>query len=243
MIESKLLICIAFSLAFPYLAECKPWEPVPRLEQWWVDRHNAFVDNTIFNGSNINIVFMGSSSVEFWSTTGGSIWREKYEPLGAVNYGIGGDSIEHCLWRSLNGELYNINPKILMLYCGSNNIPGDHTAPEIIRGITETLEYLAARLPQTKILYVSINPRGDSGDTTIIEAMWGKITVINSQIELLHDGNQMNIFTMFDDFITSWGQVNVDLFENDKLHLNRDGYVLWDNLWNETFFNLWNSFK
>lgn len=40
------------------------------------------------------------------------IWRELFSPLHALNFGIGGDTTGHVLWRLKNGELENIKPKI-----------------------------------------------------------------------------------------------------------------------------------
>lgn len=40
------------------------------------------------------------------------IWRELFSPLHALNFGIGGDSTQHVLWRLENGELEHIRPKV-----------------------------------------------------------------------------------------------------------------------------------
>jgi len=54
----------------------------------------------------------------------------------------------------------------------------------------------------------------------------------------LVDGQQMHFMEMFENFVASEGQIKEELYLGDKLHLNLDGYRLWDNLWNSTFFNL-----
>ena len=35
-----------------------------------------------------------------------------FEPLHCVNFGIGGDQTQHVLWRVLNGEMDNVEPKV-----------------------------------------------------------------------------------------------------------------------------------
>jgi len=202
-----------------------------------MDRHNEFVNNSKINASNIKIVFTGSSSIEYWSTTGGEIWNAKYAPLGAVNYGIGGDKTENLLWRIENGEIDNINPKMVVVYCGSNNIPGTPSA-DVFRGVNATLAEFARRLPESKILYLNFNPRGDRPDTN---GTWDKITKVNNQVIQLADNNKLVVFTMFDSFIEYWGQIKEELYQPDKLHFNKAGYEQWDSLWNETFFNMWNG--
>src|SRR5690348_697132 len=133
----------------------KPWEPTPRPEQDWMDRHNGFVRNSQENAANITAVFIGSSSIERWASTGLQIWNRKFAPLGAVNYGIGGDRTEHVLWRITNGELDGLNPKIAVVYIGSNNVPMFNNT-EVIMGCTAVVETMRQKLPNTPILFLSI---------------------------------------------------------------------------------------
>ena len=43
------------------------------------------------------------------------IWDQLFEPLCSLNFGIGGDSTQHVLWRIQNGELEHITPKVRAL--------------------------------------------------------------------------------------------------------------------------------
>jgi lysophospholipase L1-like esterase len=186
----------------------------------------------------VKIVFTGSSSVEYWSTTGKEIWDAKYAPLGAVNYGIGGDRTEHNLWRIIDGEFDGLNPEMVVVYCGTNNVPVYPSNDEVVRGMVELMDEIARRLPNTKILYVNLNPRGDQSP---IGDYWNRLKYINNQTTLQHDGKKRFVFDMFDDLIVSWGQIKTELFQGDKLHLNADGYAQWDRSWNETFFRVLNA--
>ena len=99
-----------------------PWIGEPRPDQWWIDRHNGFVQNTINNGNKYNVVFYGDSITEGWGGEGAPVFQEKYEPLGTANYGIGGDRCEHLLWRIDDGEVQsNLQPKLVVLKIGTNN--------------------------------------------------------------------------------------------------------------------------
>lgn len=48
-------------------------------------------------------------------------WDSQLAPLHCLNFGIGGDRTEHVLWRAMNGELDNINAKVVVIWCGTNN--------------------------------------------------------------------------------------------------------------------------
>lgn len=44
------------------------------------------------------------------------VCRELFSPLHALNFGIGGDSTQHVLWRLENGELEHIRPTIVVVW-------------------------------------------------------------------------------------------------------------------------------
>jgi hypothetical protein len=108
------------------------------------------------------------------------------------------------------------------------------TPAEISRGITTTINEITRRLPNTTLLYMSLNPRGDIEP---VVANFNRTIEINEYITGIHDGNNKTVvFDMFNDLILTWGQINQEFYQGDKLHLNLSGYLLWDRLWNSTFF-------
>ncbi|ODM87824.1 Platelet-activating factor acetylhydrolase IB subunit gamma, partial [Orchesella cincta] len=109
-----------------------PWTPQIRNEQWWLDRHQQILNSTASLGSQIKIVFIGSSLVENWANEGRPVWEANYAPLGAINYGPWRDRTEHVLWRIANGELDGLTPKVVVVYIGSNNVPVN-TVDDIVR--------------------------------------------------------------------------------------------------------------
>jgi hypothetical protein len=220
------------------LSLSQPWVPKARTEEWWIEKHNDLVAYTQNNANSVKIAFTGSSSIEYWSTTGKAIWDAKYAPLGAVNYGIGGDKTENTLWRVMNGEFDGINPEMVVVYCGSNNPPSYPNNADVTRGVVELLDEISRRLPNSKILYLTFNPRGD---ITPIGEYWTRLKSINNQTLLQDDGKKRFVFDMFDDLIESWGQIKENLYQSDKLHLNAAGYSQWDSLWNSTFFRVLNA--
>lgn len=112
MFTSLVLICL-ISTVFGGV----PWIPEPR-DDAWLARHEGFVNNSLTNGGNINVLFYGDSITDAWRNTGLPIFTQHYAPLGAANYGIGGDRTEHVLWRIINGEVQNLNPKLIVLKIG-----------------------------------------------------------------------------------------------------------------------------
>jgi lysophospholipase L1-like esterase len=201
--------------------------------------HNSFVENNRKNGDSIKIIFTGSSLVQCRADEGLEVWKRKYAPLGAFNYGIGGDQIQHVLWRVSNGELDGISPKLVLVYAGSNNITTSHTAEEIVKGISAVISKIREKLPNTRILYMSIFPREEE-DPDENEAAWAKITAVNQAVEKLNDGNMVNVLSTFSDLAASWGIVKGNLYLQDKVHFSKEGYKQREASMSDTFNRLLN---
>lgn len=216
----------------------KPWEPTPKMEKWWLARHRDNLRTTAALGKEIKIVFIGSSSIEYWSTTASEIWETKYVPLGAVNYGIRSDRTEHVLWRIENGEFDGLSPKLVVIYIGSNNVPL-FTEEECVRGVNAVIDKLHEKLPNTNLLFVGFFPRGDRRPVT---DMLGKIRNVTDTVKPMIDGDESKNSHFIDLFWSyapdSMENIYEEFYCEDKLHQNFLGYQLWDNLLNSTFFSL-----
>jgi lysophospholipase L1-like esterase len=63
------------------------------------------------------------------------------------------------LWRIENGEVSGINPKAAVILIGANNLGRVHwSASDTVAGIEVIVAELHHRLPQTKILLISVLP-------------------------------------------------------------------------------------
>lgn len=62
------------------------------------------------------------SITEGWGGNGQSVFNFYYAPRGVANYGIGGDQTQHVLWRIQNGEIEGLNPRLVVLKIGTNNL-------------------------------------------------------------------------------------------------------------------------
>src|SRR6187401_3272524 len=75
----------------------------------------------------IDVYFMGNSIVRRWGATD--------YPDFLTNWGA--NRIEHMLWRIENGELDGVNPKVIVLLAGTNNVGqlrgGDGKVADITR--------------------------------------------------------------------------------------------------------------
>src|ERR1043166_3157127 len=190
--------------------------PVPR-DTNWIKRHEGFVAQA--KKGDAEILFMGDSITDGWRRQ--ELWKEKYQPMNAVDFGISGDKTEHVLWRLENGECEGIKPKVIVLMIGTNNT-GTNSAPQIVEGITAIVKDFRKRLPQSKILLLGVFPRGEKADHPARK----KIKEINAQIAKLDDGKMIKYLDIGDKFLDADGNLPKDIMP-DALHPNAKGYQIW----------------
>ncbi|XP_028401665.1 platelet-activating factor acetylhydrolase IB subunit gamma-like [Dendronephthya gigantea] len=144
----------------------------------WMSMHNRFKIEAKRMASKCQLLFIGDSIIHQMFDK--EIWRTLFEPLGSLNFGIGGDSTQHVLWRVQNGELEHIDPKVVVLLVGTNNVAHtpSHTAANIVEGIESIVWYINGINSSIKILVLGLLPRGEFPNP-----LRTKIMDINSLLE------------------------------------------------------------
>lgn len=205
-------------------AKGKPWEAgwgfYPQHPTAWQIHFKSQLEQTK-QGSG-KIVFLGDSITQGWGDTGKAAWTKHFEPMGAVNYGIGGDSTRQVLWRIEHGLLDGLSPKLVVLKIGTNNLYDDFNAgsdEEIARGVETSVKAIFAKLPTTRVLLLGILPRQNDWFSS-------RIGKINATISKLDDGKKVRFLDLDARFEKTPGKGDVfeELFSGDKLHLSAKGY-------------------
>ena len=74
----------------------------------------------------IDVYFVGDSITRRWGATDYpqllANWKQNFYGWNAADFGWGADRIENILWRLENGELDGVNPKVIVLLAGTNNV-------------------------------------------------------------------------------------------------------------------------
>ncbi|MDO4569506.1 MAG: GDSL-type esterase/lipase family protein [Planctomycetia bacterium] len=197
--------------------------PVSKLDtEWWKARHEEKV--ALAKEGNVDIVFLGDSITHGWERPAGEAIRKKYyDDRNVLNLGFGADRTEHVLWRIQNGEIDGIQPKLLVLMIGTNNIGHRTSTPaETVAGIKAILDELVARLPQTKIILHPIFPRG----ATPGDELRQKTAEVNKSLPALADGERILYVDFNDQYLTTDGILTREIMP-DLLHPNATGYITW----------------
>lgn len=189
--------------------------PGPVLENWWQSRHreNILLANTM----NPESVFFGDSITDHWRDIGEAYWSSKIAPTNALNLAIGGDKVQHIIWRIRNGEWGKMRPKLAFIMAGSNNIGAD-TEDDIAGWLGVLKDIIRKRSPGTKVVFFGVLPRGDKNIKRILR--------LNEKLKQMSNGKNVFYIDIAEQFLDTRGSIRTDLMP-DRVHPNEEGYKIW----------------
>lgn len=229
-IQSLLILALAqtFALAQP-AAEAtasKSITPAERFkEDWWKKRWDAKLVQTK-EAEKAELVFLGDSITQGWE--GGAAkktWDEHFGKYHPLNLGFSGDRTEHLLWRLKNDEesLKKLSPKVAVILIGTNNTGHEQRpAADTTAGIKAVLNELQAVWPKTKLLVLSVFPRGEGPEDKLRKLN----DEINVEVAKLADNKKIFVQDISASFMAPDGTLPKEIMP-DKLHLSGQGYELW----------------
>ncbi|RUS81587.1 hypothetical protein EGW08_010661 [Elysia chlorotica] len=121
----------------------------------WMSVHKHFLHDA--KEKEPEVVLIGDSLIHNMICS--PIWKLMFEPLHSLNLGVGCDRTENVLWRVLNGELDQIEPKVIVLMVGTNN-HGD-TAEQVTEGIMAIVKAILDKQPSSYLIVMGLLPRGE----------------------------------------------------------------------------------
>jgi (4-O-methyl)-D-glucuronate---lignin esterase len=180
-----------------------------------------------------DIYFEGDSIVRRWGATDYpqwlANWKENFTGWNAGDFGWGADRTQNILWRLNQGELDGVNPKVIVLLAGTNNVGNmvppagdDAKAADITLGISAILRVMQEKAPNATIILTGIFPRNDN------MAVMPTINKINDNIAKLADGKKVRYLNINDKLADANGVLHEGMMNpRDKLHPELKGYQLW----------------
>ncbi len=178
----------------------------------------------------IDLYFVGDSIIRRWGCSDPQYaellanWKANFFGWNAGNFGWGGDTTQNILWRLENGELDGVNPKVIVILAGTNNIgrysDEDAAVADITSGITAIVDACRQKAPGAVIILTAIFPRNDRPDAMPI------IRAVNAKIERLADGKTIRFSNVNDKLAESDGKLLAGMMP-DGLHPSVKGYQAW----------------
>ena len=179
----------------------------------------------------IDLYFLGDSITRRWGATDYpdflANWKKNFHGWNAGDFGWGGDTTQNILWRLQNGELDGVNPKVIVLLAGTNNIgknPGDEAkVAEITRGIKAIIDLCQKKAPAATIVLTAIFPRNDNPTKL---AVVSTINHINDNLAKLADGKSVRFLNLNAQLADAEGILFAGMTV-DQLHPGLKGYQVW----------------
>lgn len=164
------------------------------------------------------ILFIGSSSFTKWTDV--QSYFPKYK---VINRGFGGSTLPDVI-RYAPDIIFPYQPKQIVIYCGDNDAASSPTvsADTILHRFQRLFGLIRSQLSKTTITYVSIKPSPSR------ERFFPVMDKANWEIkEFIAQQKRASFVDVWHLMLDDYGKPRRELFGPDMLHMNKDGYAIW----------------
>ena len=168
--------------------------------------------------ANNAILLIGSSSFTNWKDVA------KYFPdQTIINRGFGGSSLPHLIMYA-EDVIFKYNPKQIIIYCGENDLTGGSTitAETILERVKMLHGLIRSKFKKVPIAYISMKPSPSR------EKYLGTMQKANELIKkFMGEQKKCAYIDVYHSMLDAEGKILTHLFLSDNLHMNAEGYKIW----------------
>jgi lysophospholipase L1-like esterase len=172
-------------------------------------------------------LFYGSSSIRLWSTL-----VQDFSHLKPVNHGFGGSTLAECV-AAMELLVYPVKPRAIVFYAGDNDLDAGTEPHQVAALLERFMASVLARVGPIPVLVLAVKPS---------PCRWGNADNIRRANEhfrqVLSRFPQAQFLDVFHPMLNAAGQPRLELFAEDRLHLNADGYQLWKQWVSQALVNM-----
>jgi lysophospholipase L1-like esterase/dienelactone hydrolase len=167
-------------------------------------------------------LFIGSSYIRLWTNLKEDIQQKK-----VINHGFGGSKLSDVAYYIDRLIAHQNKLKGIVLYVG-NDITGsnlDKTPEQDLQLVKYITQKIRIMYPKTPIYWCEISPS---------EKRWAVWNIIQQANQLIKSyclsENDLHFIESSVSFLNENGTPKTELFRDDKLHYNLDGYKVWGSI-------------
>lgn len=166
------------------------------------------------------ILCIGSSSIRMWHET---IDRDLH-PLSLIKRGFGGSMMNEVLHYS-DSIVIPCKPRAILLYEGDNDISKGIDEQNILKAFESFVSKVHTELPDCRIYIISVKP------SIKREALWPKQRALNKKLETFCETDaKLFYLDIASVLLNEDGSIKKEMFIEDMLHLNEQGYKAWNSV-------------
>jgi len=207
MLNIKISLLVLACLAIYVSADTKDWANLARYAKSSAELAK------LPPGSN-EVVFIGSSTIDFWSKNGVFFPGKPY-----VNRGIGGQTSRHVLER-FPQDVIQLKPKAVLIQIGSNDIAAKMTMDEIKTKVGQMVQM--AKAHGIKVILASLNPTCGNVSKQRPPATF---MAYNAWLKSFSEANGLTYVDYYSHLVGKDGYFRKEL-NLDCLHANAAGYAI-----------------
>jgi lysophospholipase L1-like esterase len=196
---------------------------VPRLDANSLEAHARLLEKA--KSGRTDLYFMGDSIVRRWGATDYpellANWNKNFHGWNVANFGWGADRTQNILWRIRNGELDGVDPKVVVLLAGTNNLAAGESAEDVARGIQAIVATVRAKAPRASVIVTGILPREDR------PALMPAVNDVNAALAKAADREGYRYLQINDRLVDARGKLLDGMMNTDKLHPSVPAYQVW----------------
>jgi endonuclease/exonuclease/phosphatase family metal-dependent hydrolase/lysophospholipase L1-like esterase len=188
----------------------------------FIEEISAFkkTDSVSFPPKNA-ILFTGSSSVRMWKGI-----QSDFPTYDIINRGFGGSTLTDLVFYEKD-IIFPYHPRQIVIYSGENDLAASDTvtARMVFERFRELFEDTRDRFPEIHVAFISIKP---SPSRIHLKE---KVVEANELIRsYLKKEKKTAFIDVYHAMLRPDGSPRAELFLQDKLHMNREGYLIWQKL-------------
>lgn len=159
------------------------------------------------------ILFIGSSTIVRWKTL-----AQDFPEHPVINRGFGGSQIADSVCYA-DRIVIPYRPRLIVLRAGGNDIHAGKTPQQVAADFQAFVEQVRAKLPEVRIAYMTINAS---------PSRWANVEREKQANQLIKAyiaaGQNLDYIDTCDATLGADGKPREELFVQDRLHFNDDGY-------------------
>ena len=193
-----------------------------RDETSWITRYQKDItnyqkENKRLKDLSCDVLFLGSSSINLWDTI-----YEDFAPLKLIRRSYGGATLRDMIYN-YNTIAKGYTPKSILLYV--ENDLGNHkegvNAVKCFDLFRIFIDKLKKDYPNTPLIVVSLKPSQHTADQLKDQLL------VNALLEENASAQGYTYVDITKVMYDEAGNLRTDIFKEDNLHMNAEGYKLW----------------